>query len=81
MGDIEGFKRINERWGHVEGDECLRRVARLLADALRGPDRGFRWGGDEFALLLPGPGEGAAQVVRAAPLDVATGAIRPDGEP
>ena len=82
MGDIEGFKRINDRWGHVEGDQCLRSVARSLSDALREPDRCFRWGGDEFALLLPGTGaEGAAQVAERLRLHVGTGAIRPDGEP
>ena len=82
MGDIEGFKRINDRWGHVEGDECLRSVARFLADALREPDRCFRWGGDEFALLFPGTSaQGAAQVSERLQLHVATGAIRPDGEP
>ena len=82
MGDIEGFKRINDRWGHVEGDACLRNVARCLSDALRMPDRCFRWGGDEFALLLPGTGaEGAAKVAERLCLHVETGAIRPDGEP
>ena len=82
MADIEGFKRINDRRGHVEGDECLRSVARSLSDALRAPDRCFRWGGDEFALLLPGTGaEGAARVSERLQLHVATGAIRPDGEP
>ena len=82
MGDIEGFKRINDRWGHVEGDQCLRSIALSLSDALREPDRCFRWGGDEFALLLPGTGsEGAARVAERLQLHVATGAIRPDGEP
>ena len=82
MGDIEAFKRINDRWGHVEGDQCLRSVARCLSDALRTPDRCFRWGGDEFALLLPGTGaEGAAKVAERLRVHVGTGAIRPDGEP
>jgi diguanylate cyclase (GGDEF)-like protein len=82
MGDIESFKRINDRWGHVEGDECLRTVARSLSDALREPDRCFRWGGDEFALLFPGTGaEGAVRVSERLQVHISTGAIRPDGEP
>ena len=82
MGDIEGFKRINDRWGHVDGDQCLRNVARCLSEALRTPDRCFRWGGDEFALLLPGTGgDGAAQVAERLRIHVGTGAIGPDGEP
>ncbi len=81
MGDIEEFKRINDRWGHVEGDECLRTVARCLAGALREPDRCFRWGGDEFALLLPGTGAaGAAKVAERLSLHLETGGISPDGE-
>ncbi len=82
MGDVEAFKRINDRWGHVEGDACLRNVARCLSDALRMPDRCFRWGGDEFALLLPGTGAaGAAKVAERLRVHVETGAIGPDGEP
>jgi diguanylate cyclase (GGDEF)-like protein len=82
MGDIEDFKRINDDWGHLEGDECLRKVAHTLSDALRKPDRCFRWGGDEFALLFPGtPAEGAARVSERLRIHVSTGATRPDGEP
>jgi diguanylate cyclase (GGDEF)-like protein len=51
LADLDGFKDINDRWGHLTGDECLRDVAGVLRELLRGPDACFRWGGDEFAIL------------------------------
>ena len=51
--DVDGFKRINDRHGHMAGDSALTRVADLLSHQLRGPDAAFRIGGDEFALILP----------------------------
>jgi diguanylate cyclase (GGDEF)-like protein len=51
--DIDGLKRINDEFGHLDGDRCLRQVAQAVKRTMRGGDRGFRWGGDEFALLLP----------------------------
>lgn len=54
LGDLDHFKSINDRHGHAGGDEALQCVARVLAAALRGSDRVGRWGGEEFAVLLPG---------------------------
>jgi diguanylate cyclase (GGDEF)-like protein len=51
--DVDRLKVINDRWGHVEGDRCLIDVARAISSAVRAGDRCFRWGGDEFAVLLP----------------------------
>ena len=51
--DVDGFKSINDRHGHMAGDSALARVADLLSHELRGPDAAFRIGGDEFALILP----------------------------
>jgi len=50
--DVNGFKRINDRHGHLAGDAALARVADLLNNQLRAPDAAFRIGGDEFALVL-----------------------------
>jgi diguanylate cyclase (GGDEF)-like protein len=63
MGDIEHFKRINDEFGHLEGDRCLNQVAQAMNTELRTPDRVFRWGGDEFVLLLPGTAKEDADVV------------------
>jgi diguanylate cyclase (GGDEF)-like protein len=52
--DINGFKSINDRWGHSVGDACLRRLARVLSQCFRAEDALFRWGGDEFLVLAPG---------------------------
>ncbi len=54
MLDIDHFKAVNDRYGHPVGDLCLHRLARLLMDDLRSPARLFRYGGEEFAVLVPG---------------------------
>ena len=58
--DIDHFKAINDRDGHLAGDEALRTVARELRAGLRRGDVGFRLGGDEFCVLLDGADDAAA---------------------
>jgi len=54
MFDVDGFKRFNDRYGHLKGDSLLGTVARVLRLSLReGVDIGFRYGGDEFVVILP----------------------------
>lgn len=52
--DLDGFKAINDAFGHEAGDEVLRELSGLIRDYLRASDRLFRIGGEEFVLLLPG---------------------------
>lgn len=58
--DLDGFKGVNDRQSHAEGDDVLRVIASTLRDALRGDDFVARYGGDEFVVLLPGAPSSAA---------------------
>jgi diguanylate cyclase (GGDEF)-like protein len=80
--DIEEFKQVNDRFGHLEGDRCLREVATSIGNELREPDLCFRWGGDEFAVLLTGTdGAGAQRLASRLGESVRRACQRPDGEP
>ncbi len=62
--DLDGFKAINERFGHLEGDRLLVEIGAALSDELRAEDSVFRQGGDEFAVIVPeAQGEEAEEVV------------------
>ena len=62
--DLDGFKQLNDQFGHASGDEALVAFANVLAESLRKPDDAFRIGGDEFAVLLAeATEEDARQVV------------------
>ncbi len=64
MIDIDYFKQYNDHYGHLQGDECLRRVAQAMdAGASRPRDLCARFGGEEFVLLLPATGEDEARAV------------------
>jgi diguanylate cyclase (GGDEF)-like protein len=54
MLDVDNLKAVNDTYGHPAGDELLQRVAEALRSTLRASDKLYRWGGDEFLLVLPG---------------------------
>ncbi len=53
MIDIDHFKNFNDKFGHLIGDEVLKKVGRILLDTVKGKDFVARYGGEEFAILLP----------------------------
>ena len=63
MLDLDAFKRFNDTMGHPAGDGLLVEIAAAMAHATRDSDRLYRYGGDEFAALLPGADRAAAHEV------------------
>lgn len=58
--DVDHFKQINDRFGHVTGDEVLHRIAQALRGSIRSEDWLFRYGGEEFVILCEGMSHDAA---------------------
>ncbi|HEY1451342.1 MAG TPA: QsdR family transcriptional regulator [Solirubrobacteraceae bacterium] len=78
MGDLDHFKRVNDRHGHHVGDAVLREVASTLRATLRTFDYIYRYGGEEFVILLPGTDEARALATAERVRD-AIGASHPAG--
>lgn len=83
MADLDHFKEVNDSHGHMCGDEVLRGITCLIKNCFREPDIAFRFGGEEFIILLPHTGEPAAltacqrflEQMRAQPMNTSQGAI------
>jgi two-component system, cell cycle response regulator len=65
MCDLDQFKRYNDHYGHVAGDEALVRVAQAIQESLRQGDQVYRYGGEEFLVVLPEQGVDAASAAMA----------------
>ncbi len=75
MMDLDRFKRFNDSYGHLAGDDCLKEVSRAVGGSLKRPgDFVARYGGEEFVVLLPGTGtasgEQVAESIRTAVYDL-----------
>lgn len=83
MLDLDYFKAYNDRYGHPAGDQCLRRFAEVLKQALKRPaDLAVRYGGEEFTLLLPDTdGRGAELLVQEVQLLLRRQAMEHAGSP
>jgi len=63
--DLDGFKQVNERFGHLAGDSVLARVGEALREGVRAEDSVFRQGGDEFSVIAPETGVAEAEELAA----------------
>jgi len=78
--DLDGFKEINDRFGHAAGDDVLREIARRLAEQVREEDAVARFGGDEFGVVMRTSAQDSAQALAqritkavSAPIRISTG--------
>ena len=78
MLDLDRFKTYNDTLGHPAGDLLLARVARAIEGCIRASDRAYRYGGDEFSVILPDSGRPGAEEV-AQRIRTAVEALRPEG--
>ena len=62
--DLDSFKAVNDTYGHQAGDRVLQALGDFLRGSLRGPDQVFRFGGEEFLLILSGAGTPAIQALQ-----------------
>lgn len=63
MGDVNGLKLVNDTLGHLEGDKLLKNISNILKHICDLQGYVFRWGGDEFIILLPNSGQSKCEAV------------------
>lgn len=63
MGDVNGLKFVNDTFGHLEGDKLLKNMTKILRNVISQNDFIFRWGGDEFIILMPNCDEAKCEQV------------------
>jgi diguanylate cyclase (GGDEF)-like protein len=86
MIDLDHFKAVNDTFGHAEGDKVLRHVAAAMPKVLREDDMAFRYGGEEFALILRSTtaenamsvAERLRQLLKSAPIELGAGGSAPE---
>jgi diguanylate cyclase len=80
LADIDHFKKVNDTYGHLFGDQVIRAAAKVLSDAIKGRDIVARFGGEEFVMLLPDtPAQGAMAVAEQIRLAFSKARIRRNG--
>jgi diguanylate cyclase (GGDEF)-like protein len=79
MIDVDHFKTVNDTFGHQEGDNVLRRVGNMISDHVRFDDVVYRYGGEEFCVLLPGAADEDAVRVAERIVEAARNITLPDG--
>lgn len=78
--DLDGFRAVNDTFGHAKGNEVLRTVASALAEAVRKSDVAARLGGDEFTLFLAGSDESSARMIAERAAALIRARLRPLGD-
>lgn len=79
MIDVDHFKGVNDEYGHQAGDEILRRLGTMLAHYVRNDDVVYRYGGEEFCILLPGADSSEARAVADRVVEAARDINLPNG--